>query len=328
MKSRRSELLRRSIHAAVAAIEIYNKPNFLYREESFSVLMINSWELLIKAKWLSENNNRIGALYSREPIKKKDGSIGKKLVYKLTRSGFYQTHGLEFIAKKLLSQNKLHANVWNNIQGLIEVRDTAVHFYNDSSTLPVRIHELGSASISNYTTAIYEWFGESLREYNLSLMPLAFVSPPKSTQGIVTTKEEKNLLAFIESLQKNEGAGDGRYTVFVNVKVRLHRSAGDDGLGVKVTNNKDALEVKMSDEQFREKYPIDYKQLTKQCRTRYLGFKEDSKFTRIRKTLCLDPKYAQTRYLDSLNPKSAKKVFYSSNIWQEFDKHYQLSPKK
>lgn len=328
MKSRRSELLKRSIHAAVAAIEIYNKPNFLYREESFSVLMINSWELLIKAKWLSLNNNRIGALYTREPIKKKDGSAGKKLVYKLTRSGFNQTHGLEFIAKKLLAQNKLHANVWHNIQGLVEVRDTAVHFYNDSSTLPLRIHELGSASISNYAAAIYEWFGESLREYNLSLMPLAFVSPPQSTQGIVTTKEEKNLLAFIESLKKNESTDDSRYTVSVNIKVRLHRSTGADGIGLKVTNNKDALEIKISDEQFREKYPIDYRQLTKQCRTRYLGFKEDSKFTKIRKSLCHDPKFAQTRYLDSLNPKSAKKVFYSSSIWHELDKNYQFAVKK
>ena len=37
MKARSKELLDR----AVAAIEIYNRPDFLYREEAFAVLAIN-----------------------------------------------------------------------------------------------------------------------------------------------------------------------------------------------------------------------------------------------------------------------------------------------
>ena len=47
MKSSSEELIDRSIAATVAAIEIYNKPNFLYREETFSILAINGWELLL-----------------------------------------------------------------------------------------------------------------------------------------------------------------------------------------------------------------------------------------------------------------------------------------
>jgi hypothetical protein len=35
----------------VAAIEIYNKSDFLYREEAFAVLAINGSELLLKSKW-------------------------------------------------------------------------------------------------------------------------------------------------------------------------------------------------------------------------------------------------------------------------------------
>jgi len=46
------ELAAKAVQAAVAAIEIYNKPNFSYREEAFSLLMLNGWELLLKAKWL------------------------------------------------------------------------------------------------------------------------------------------------------------------------------------------------------------------------------------------------------------------------------------
>lgn len=49
MKSRSRLMLEKSIAAMLSAIEIYNKPDFKYREETFSVLCINSWELLFKS---------------------------------------------------------------------------------------------------------------------------------------------------------------------------------------------------------------------------------------------------------------------------------------
>ena len=50
-----ADLAAKSVQAAVAAIEIYNKPSFTYREEAFSLLMTNAWELLLKAKWLADS---------------------------------------------------------------------------------------------------------------------------------------------------------------------------------------------------------------------------------------------------------------------------------
>ena len=38
MKSRSNELLERSLSAMISAIEIYNKPNFTYRGETFAIL--------------------------------------------------------------------------------------------------------------------------------------------------------------------------------------------------------------------------------------------------------------------------------------------------
>lgn len=82
MKARSKELLDRAVAATVAAIEIYNKPNFLYREEAFAVLAINGWELLLKAKWLADHNNKVSTLYVMEPRTKKDGTKSKKLQIK------------------------------------------------------------------------------------------------------------------------------------------------------------------------------------------------------------------------------------------------------
>ncbi len=89
MKARSKELIDRAVAATVAAIEIYNKPDFFYREEAFAVLAINGWELLLKAKWLADHGNKIRSLYVMEPRKKKDGSSSQKLQIKLTRSACY-----------------------------------------------------------------------------------------------------------------------------------------------------------------------------------------------------------------------------------------------
>jgi len=54
--------LRNNSKAAIlAAIEIYNKPQIEYRDECFTILLINAWELLLKAM-LSKNKRNYSAL--------------------------------------------------------------------------------------------------------------------------------------------------------------------------------------------------------------------------------------------------------------------------
>lgn len=56
-KARCQYILEKSVHAALSAIEIYNKPDFKYREESFSppapasLTKCNSWYLIKKYKF-------------------------------------------------------------------------------------------------------------------------------------------------------------------------------------------------------------------------------------------------------------------------------------
>jgi uncharacterized protein DUF3644 len=68
------DLAAKSVQAAVAAIEIYNKPSFTYREEAFSLLMTNAWELLLKAKWLADHGEVVETLYEMT----KDNTGGQK----------------------------------------------------------------------------------------------------------------------------------------------------------------------------------------------------------------------------------------------------------
>lgn len=49
MKARSKELLDRAVAATVAAIEIYNKPDFLFREEAFAINGSRATSLLLTA---------------------------------------------------------------------------------------------------------------------------------------------------------------------------------------------------------------------------------------------------------------------------------------
>ena len=100
LKARFKELLDKSIAAMVAAIEVYNKPDFRYREETFSVIAVNAWELACKAYVLKLTNNRLNSLYVYERKKKKDGTPSKKWTKKTSKSGNPVTHSLGYTLTK------------------------------------------------------------------------------------------------------------------------------------------------------------------------------------------------------------------------------------
>jgi hypothetical protein len=322
MKARSKELLDRAVAAMVAAIEVYNKPDFRYREEAFTVLAINAWELLLKAKWLADHANDVAALYLHLPSKKKTGTKRAKPRIKRTRSGNPYTHSLSFLVKKFVEANVLDASASKNLEALLELRDSAIHFYNRAPLFAQRLQEIGAASVKNFATAAADWFRRDLSKFNFYLMPLSFVRFPTQSEAIILNPEERNFLAYLENLEPVNGNPDARYSVSVNIEVKFIRSKAKDALGVQITNNPNAPAVRLTDEQIREKYPWDYDRLTRECRKRYTGFKLIQKFHDLRKKLGCDARFGHVRQLDPGNPKSSKKPFFNPNIIAEFDKHY------
>ena len=51
--------------ALLAAIEIYNKPVVEHREQTFAMLAINAWEVLLKARIVQQANGKIQSIYRR-----------------------------------------------------------------------------------------------------------------------------------------------------------------------------------------------------------------------------------------------------------------------
>jgi hypothetical protein len=300
----------------VAAIDVYNKPDFPYRAESFAILAINAWELLLKAKWLTEHNNDIRSLY----VRKGKGTKRKRI--KKTRAGNPFTYGLDYLAAKLVEQKMLDTNANKNLEAILELRNSVVHFYYRSPKFAEVLQELGTATVKNFVAAVKDWFDRDLSEFNFYLMPLSFMALPPETQVLVLNREERRFLDYLQGLRSENDDPAARYSVIVNVEVRFTRSKTSGALAVQVTNDPNAPAIRLTEEQIREKYPWDYKELTARCKKRYSDFKVTPKYHQLRQALYSNQKLVHVRYLDPENPKSGRKLFFNPNILQEFDKHY------
>ena len=115
MRARSKELVDRAIDAMVAAIGVYNLPNLPYRVESFAILAINAWELLLKAKWLADNGNCLKSLYVRKSgTKKKQIRPNPK---RHTKDSQHRVASASMVEQKILDEA-----VQRNIEALVELR--------------------------------------------------------------------------------------------------------------------------------------------------------------------------------------------------------------
>lgn len=222
----------------------------------------------------------------------------------------------------MVEQKHLEQNAWANIQALTELRHSSAHFYNPSPDFAIRLQEIGAASLKNFATLVIEWFGRDLGEYNFYLMPLAFVDLPSQTTAVVLNKEEQNVLNYLEFLAGEADISDSKYSVRIDIDVKLTRSKEKDALGVRTTSNPDALEVRMTEEDIRAQYPWNYDDLTEKCKNRYSDFKANQNYHKLRKPLYENRKFCYKHHSDPGNSESSYRVFYKQDILNELDRHY------
>jgi hypothetical protein len=318
-------MLDKSIAAMLSAIEIYNKPDFNYREETFSVLCINAWELLFKAKVLQLARNQVTSLYVWEYRQLKSGQKSKKKYIKNNRAGNPMSVSL-FEAHRIITEDygvKVNKAVRTNITALAEIRDNSIHFINDDLSLSIKVQEIGTASLQNYLHLVQEWFGPVLDKYNFYLMPMAFFRSFDSVNGETLNASEKNLLQYINGIEKeydDEALSD--YNLSLRIDVNFKKVKSGSGIPIQLTSDAKAPVVRLAEEEIMDKYPWDYDVLTTRLQKRYSDFKANGKYHSIRKSLEDNEKYCHKRLYNPSNPNSGSKVFFNPNILKEFDNHY------
>ncbi|MEA4929653.1 MAG: DUF3644 domain-containing protein [Candidatus Limiplasma sp.] len=317
-----SNLIKNAVAAYFAAVEIHNKPNISYRYETVTLLMVNAWELALKA-------------YVRKYVK--DRSIfeenGHSIPFK-TAANYVNDHINSLNPKAFLA-------VKANLDAIEEYRNSIAHFYNEQ--LVPYIFMLISRCALNFVDFIKYYFQKDIMaDDGLFILPLGFKLPFKpedflsrKAPAYLSTVEAKNfidkVITFIEDLDK-QGVEDsivlGFEVYMQNVKkvqnsdliVAITQSDNEaDAIitnpkKVRLSSDPNAQAVYLSDEDFRKTFPYTHAELVQKCKEQIPDFKQDARYNKAKSDMqkLPDPDlYFRVRPLDPLNKNSASQKFYT-----------------
>lgn len=327
-----SNLVKNSIAAYFAAIEIHNKPSIAYRYETVTLLMMNAWELALKA-------------YVRKYIKNRSIFTDDGHTIPLDKALDYVAEHRNSIKSKSFTAIKL------NIIEIEKYRNSITHFYCEE--LEPYIFMLVARSALNYVEFIKEYFSKDIMfDEGLFIMPLGFKLPfspedflSEHAAKYAASEESrafiKDIVNVIQSL-KDDGIEDsivlGFDIYFENVK----KATNSDILAaitsidtadvtfakitnVRLTDDPNAQVFNMSDEEFRKIWKYSHREVVAWCRTNIQGFKQSTLFNEIMRELQKDINCAYTRKLDSQNAKSPTKTFYTDNALLQIKSKYETA---
>lgn len=239
--------------ALLAAIEIYNKAVFPHKEHTLAFLLVNAWEILIKAR-IIQQDGRLEAIYVKDGRRYRRNSHTKEPV--------------TISIRRALERVILPEKVKLNIEGLTAIRDRAVHLGSLSGDVQTQVLYYATASVQNFIRLTDDWFDEQVTVPYL--LPVGFVgaahlSPERVGVG------QKRLLTILEQLASSAGQ-DQEYAVTIQVEIHLTpRFTGGGTIGV--TNDPSAPKLQISDTEELKMYPYTYADICAECKERYPDFK-------------------------------------------------------
>ncbi len=324
-----SALLGNAKSAMFAAVEIHNKPIFLYRYEVCTLLAVNAWELALKA-YIAKEVKSVKLI-------KKDG----------TAKPF-----LECVACASSEIGTAFDAIRYNLEILYEYRNKIAHFYAED--MGVIVLGLLKASVLFFVEFIEEHFGVKLyEEANLILLPIGFTKPVSPLDFISNQSSVKHCSAevksFLQRIKKSSEALQSQgidESVIVNYSIALLNESRiknadltaainnalpqGDVIAVhnvisaaQLTNEPSAKLVRLSEESvFSNIFTETYADVLRTARERFVNFLQNTRFNQIMCELKKNPSIKKTRLLNPKNPNGGGKDFYHKRIYDELAKHY------
>lgn len=282
-------MARRAAAALLGAVEMGNKTVIPYREETFCLQLLNSWEILLKARIVQQNRNRLTAIFRRDSNKRIVRDPQTKSPYTI-----------KFV--EALNRVGVPNNVKNNLLGVNAMRNDVAHLGILSTELSTLVLRYGTASIVNFGKLYQEWFGEPVAIP--FLLPVAFVGRSNILlSGKKGDIRQRQLLNYLSQLVSSTDMSETSYAVTLQVDVSVNPVAGGGGT-IGVTSDQNAPQVRLSDDQIVKIYPWLYKDLTLACKNRYGDFKENQTFRNFIRRVKQNADCAYERKLDPKNAKS------------------------
>ena len=211
----KGQLVEKSVDAYVLALETINRLSIKYRVESFTHLICNAWELLLKARVLDVQTSR-DAIY-----------------YKTKRGDPKRTISLRDALVKVIPNEK--EPLRRNLEVVADLRDEAMHFV--ISEVPNDVLLLFQACVINYHKKLNEWFGISLSDrVTVGMMTIVYdLSPGSFDLGSPAVKRRlgKDVAAYLAKMQKKIQAEfstlecSPEFSIGVEYKLVLTKKPGD-----------------------------------------------------------------------------------------------------
>ena len=204
--------------AMMAAIEIYNKPVFQYRDECTVILLLNAWELLLKAI-LAKRGETI--YYPRRP-NQPDRTLSWRDAFSRAQAYFPST------VASLPTER--------NLDLLGSYRDKAIHFYNEKD-MGLVVYSLSQTSIVNYRDVLYGSFDIDIAsKMNWRLLPLgtrppidaiSFIQGGAQADGTSVVGQYLSELSQAADELRSANEDTGRLLTVFNVKLESVKKIGD-----------------------------------------------------------------------------------------------------
>jgi len=212
-------LVERSLDSFTLALEIYNRPSLKNKVEAFSIMIINSWELLLKAQIIEEK--------SYQDIFYKNGKS-------LTISD----------AVKAIFDSE--CPIKKNLELIISLRDQATHLL--IKELQPNLSELFQANVLNYQNQYITLLGNSpLSGQSVGMLSLIIDGPSpkiaiiKNNYGKEAADEVEEFLNRVNSLKAEYKSTEFAITIDYHLtlsknknKSDINLTSGDDGVSAKI----------------------------------------------------------------------------------------------
>lgn len=208
-------LLANAKSAMIAAIEIYNKPTALYRDECVVILILNAWELALKAI-LSKNGQSV--------FRK-----GKKNVTLSWKEALER-------ARVHFPKDIAYVDVRENLGILDDYRNNSIHFYNEKD-FGIALYPLFQAAVLNFRDVVSHCLEVNIEDMvTWNVLPIAFDIPIDVVSYMSDKSNERRsshtkqffskLVKAIEKVE-SDGGDAGRLMTVFNVQLNSVKNIGD-----------------------------------------------------------------------------------------------------
>ena len=225
-------LVDNSLAAMLAAVEVYNKPQMTYRDEVTVMLVVNAWELALKA---TLRQARQSIFYPKKPGQRYlsisiDDALGRVSAQALWPAG------VDGAATTV------------NVRALTEYRDRAIHLYNAQGLGSV-IHPFLQQNVLNYRDFVLARFKKDLADsMTWQLLPLGATAPAdavqfmradKSSTMVAEVEDFINELRDLMDSAEADGADMERVAVVYDIHLRSEKKMTSADLVVAVSPTAD-----------------------------------------------------------------------------------------